>query len=204
MARPRAFSEEHVLEQAMYQFWRGGFCGTSIVDLEKSTGLSRISLYNAFGGKDSLFLLALQMYRDRAETFFKDPEFASGGLESVRSLFESLSTRLPKDAPEQYGCMMLNTILDIDVVTDEARATVESCRCTMIDGFSRALKTASDKGIARASRKEIRERAEFLVGAMWGIRITSRLKGDVAAVKGATRTVVQVIGSWRTVPSSSR
>lgn len=202
MARPRSFSEKDVLEQAMYQFWREGFGGTSIADLEKSTGLSRVSLYNAFGDKDALFLLALEMYRDRAEAFFTNPDFASQGLESIKSLFESLCTRLPKDAPEQFGCMMLNTILDIDAVTEEARAVVDDCRRAMIRGFRSALKTASDGGMAKASRREIQDRAEFLVGAMWGIRITSRLRGDVVAGKGAARTVVHLLESWRTVSNS--
>ncbi|WP_457825768.1 TetR/AcrR family transcriptional regulator, partial [Staphylococcus aureus] len=43
-------------------FWTRGYHGTSLVDLIDGTGLSRGSLYKAFGDKHGLFLDALDRY----------------------------------------------------------------------------------------------------------------------------------------------
>lgn len=197
MARPRTFEENEVIERAMLRFWRGGYGATSITDLEDATGISRISLYNAFGDKDGLFLKALKMYRDSAYVFFHDPAFAKGGLSSIIDLFESLASDRPADAPEQSGCLMLNTILDINEVSETARALVESCRNEMVAGFEAALLAANTSGEATSSPGVRRRRAEFLVGAMWGARITARLMGNVTAGQGVVSTVVNTVHSWK-------
>src|SRR5438445_11772806 len=60
--RPRSFEPEVVLEQAMALFWRHGYSGTSFGDLTEATGLTKPSLYAAFGDKEALYLKCLQHY----------------------------------------------------------------------------------------------------------------------------------------------
>ncbi|MEU6533804.1 TetR/AcrR family transcriptional regulator [Streptomyces sp. NPDC046928] len=55
MARPRAFDERRVLEQAREQFWATGYAGTRMDDIARVTGLGKGSLYGAFGDKGKLF-----------------------------------------------------------------------------------------------------------------------------------------------------
>ncbi|MET9257156.1 TetR/AcrR family transcriptional regulator [Streptomyces sp. NPDC003717] len=55
MARPRAFDERTVLEQARDQFWATGYAGTRMDDIAAATGLGKGSLYGAFGDKGKLF-----------------------------------------------------------------------------------------------------------------------------------------------------
>ncbi len=61
MARPRAFDERNVIEQAAAMFAEQGFQGTSIDDLVEATGLMRGSLYKAFGSKRNLFEASLRL-----------------------------------------------------------------------------------------------------------------------------------------------
>src|ERR1700749_5287601 len=60
--RPRSFDTESAVERAMDVFWSRGYHGTALPDLLRATKLSRGSLYAAFGGKDALFLRALDRY----------------------------------------------------------------------------------------------------------------------------------------------
>ncbi|MFO7856923.1 MAG: TetR/AcrR family transcriptional regulator [Paracoccaceae bacterium] len=46
----------------MRVFWARGYDGTSIDDLTAAMGLTRSSLYQAFGGKEALFRAALDRY----------------------------------------------------------------------------------------------------------------------------------------------
>lgn len=62
MARPREFDEDEVVAKALNRFWAAGYSATSIRDLVDATGISRGSLYGAFGDKYTLFLRALDAY----------------------------------------------------------------------------------------------------------------------------------------------
>jgi len=62
VARPREFDEDDVVARAQDRFWTAGYTATSINDLVDATGISRGSLYGAFGDKHTLFLRALDAY----------------------------------------------------------------------------------------------------------------------------------------------
>ena len=62
MGRPREFDTDAALEKAMRLFWAKGYEGTSVGDLTETLGISRPSLYAAFGDKQSLFRAALERY----------------------------------------------------------------------------------------------------------------------------------------------
>ncbi|RVD59643.1 helix-turn-helix domain-containing protein, partial [Mesorhizobium sp. M7A.F.Ca.ET.027.03.2.1] len=69
MGRPREFDTEKALVQAMRLFWRKGYEGTSLTDLTEELGITRPSLYAAFGNKEELFLKVLDRY-DRETSHF--------------------------------------------------------------------------------------------------------------------------------------
>ena len=60
--RPREFDLGEALERAMNVFWLKGYDGSSLDDLQNAMGISRPSLYHAFGDKRSLFLKCLTHY----------------------------------------------------------------------------------------------------------------------------------------------
>jgi AcrR family transcriptional regulator len=64
--RPREFCVDQALSNALSVFWRKGFEGTSLTDLTDAMGITRPSLYAAFGNKEALFRKALDLYeRDK-------------------------------------------------------------------------------------------------------------------------------------------
>nr|WP_314545421.1 TetR/AcrR family transcriptional regulator [uncultured Massilia sp.] len=60
--RPREFDLDDAVRDAMDVFWDHGYEGASLPDLIEGTGLSRGSLYKAFGDKKGLLLTALDLY----------------------------------------------------------------------------------------------------------------------------------------------
>jgi AcrR family transcriptional regulator len=64
--RPREFCVDQALTAALRVFWRKGYEGASLNDLTEAMGITRPSLYAAFGNKESLFHKALDLYeRDK-------------------------------------------------------------------------------------------------------------------------------------------
>lgn len=62
MGRPREFDIDDALDSALHVFWSKGYEGASIADLTEAMGITRPSLYAAFGNKEELFRRALDKY----------------------------------------------------------------------------------------------------------------------------------------------
>jgi AcrR family transcriptional regulator len=64
--RPREFCVDSALAAALQVFWTKGYEGASLTDLTDAMGITRPSLYAAFGNKEALFRKALDLYeRDK-------------------------------------------------------------------------------------------------------------------------------------------
>jgi AcrR family transcriptional regulator len=64
MGRPREFDPDQALDRALEVFWRRGYEGASMADLTEAMGITKPSLYAAFGNKEELFRKALDRYVD--------------------------------------------------------------------------------------------------------------------------------------------
>jgi TetR/AcrR family transcriptional regulator, transcriptional repressor for nem operon len=112
MARPRTFDPTDVLLAAREIFWRKGYQSTSLDDITEATGLTKPSLYAAFGDKASLFLKVLDHYHDqlirRSERILCEAPNARAAVEAW------LTSLLPVCSGEKgrNGCLSVNTLTD--------------------------------------------------------------------------------------------
>ena len=58
----KQFDPQAALERARDLFWRRGYDGTGLTELEAALGVGRKSLYDTFGNKRALYLAALEQY----------------------------------------------------------------------------------------------------------------------------------------------
>ena len=65
MGRHKEFCVEWALERALEVFWRHGYEGASLTELTAAMGITRPSLYAAYGNKETLFRKALDLYDAR-------------------------------------------------------------------------------------------------------------------------------------------
>ncbi|MFL6205932.1 MAG: TetR/AcrR family transcriptional regulator [Acidimicrobiales bacterium] len=112
MARPRSFDEARVAAAAEQVFWSQGFDQASIDDLEAATGLSRSSLYLAFGSKEGLFDASLAAYQSTVtESLFAPMETPEAGLADAAGFFEAVAVRFRRRGARR-GCLMVNSIAE--------------------------------------------------------------------------------------------
>jgi len=107
MGRPRGFDTDAALEKAMRLFWAKSYEGTSVADLTKTLGISRPSLYAAFGDKQSLFRAALERYAAGPASYVA----AALGEPTAREVAEQLlrgAADLQAGSGNPGGCLTVN------------------------------------------------------------------------------------------------
>ncbi|MXP25612.1 TetR family transcriptional regulator [Altererythrobacter indicus] len=102
--RPREFDCHDALSAALSVFWRKGYEGASLTDLTAAMGITRPSLYAAFGNKESLFKQALDLYEKEKLAYVDCALQAKTGRSVAEKLLTgSLEISSQADAPR--GCM---------------------------------------------------------------------------------------------------
>jgi AcrR family transcriptional regulator len=70
--RPREFCVDQALAAALGVFWSKGYEGASMTDLTEAMGITKPSLYAAFGNKEALFHKALDLYETEKLEYTRD------------------------------------------------------------------------------------------------------------------------------------
>src|SRR3989454_1175824 len=113
MARQKEFDHDEVLHRAMEVFWTRGYEGASIQDLVKHMGINRQSIYDTFGDKHSLFLEALDRYREiQSRKVFEVLERPGSMKRNLRQLFEEAVAR-SLSAEGRRGCFVGNSMSEL-------------------------------------------------------------------------------------------
>lgn len=188
MGRPRGFDEDDVLACAMQTFWCRGFEGTTTRVLEAETGVGVKQLNRTFGEKEALFVRALRLYRQMAGGIL-DQVFAEPGTKAIVVFFEGL-TQPTEDAEDvrNSGCLMVNTVFELQRTSDAIREEVEAYRAMFRDRFRAALEAG---GVPDAERK-----ADYLLGSLWGALAQIRLGGRTDEAAPMVGVVAQTVEGW--------
>jgi AcrR family transcriptional regulator len=192
MPRPRGYTDSELAVAAKQAFWDRGYEGTAIDDLQNATGLSRSSLYLAFGTKRAVFDAALAEY----VASFIDPrlrpvEASSAGLREAAAFFRELANyfRLPE---AERGCLFINTIAELagrdPSFSPDAAYFIERLRAA----FSNALGNAAEEGAM--DPKTASRRTALLTVSVLGVWLAVR--SDPVAAAATCRAIAREISSW--------
>lgn len=125
MARPREFDPVTAADAVVDDFWSSTYSSTSTDDLCQSTGLSRSSLYNTFGSKRELYLMAVRRYSEMKQE--QRAELLASQADG-RALLEHIITAVLDDQWNDAGrraCFGINACLDEGAHDDEIRTALE-------------------------------------------------------------------------------
>lgn len=173
--RPRNFDEQAILARILELFRRQGYDNTTFEQLVAESGLSRSSLYNAFGGKEELMEKAMGLYMETeiCEHYqqLADEDSGPGTLGGIIDAFASPVGRGGKD------CLVRKTLLQ-NASSSEPPVQVSTLRKSLTSLWQ-AITLAV--GYARGSRKETtklslsnEERAAIIVGLIQGTAVIAR------------------------------
>jgi len=176
MVRTKQFDRHAVLDEAMEVFWERGYHATSIQDLVDRLGVNRQSLYDTYGGKDPLFLAALDRYREiRGLPLRRLLERDGPVLETLREFFHNAVNAMLND--NARGCFMVNTVAEM-AGHDQAVTQVCSANARQLEGaFSGLLVRAQQAGEISSERSPL-QLARFLLNTMNGLSVTAKATRD--------------------------
>tara|TARA_R110002049_G_scaffold179629_1_gene346664 strand:+ start:92 stop:685 length:594 start_codon:yes stop_codon:yes gene_type:complete len=196
MARPREFDTEALLDQVLSIFLENGWQQTSMRLLESSTGVKQVSLYNAFGNKEELFLAAFDHWAEQAAEV-QNHYMEGKGLEGIECFVKAIvSKKSPLPMP-QCGCLAVNTALVAEVAGPAIQERVQEYRDGMHERIHNALAFSKKHGGLRPG-ENLDQCAELILSAIWGIFVTIRLLSTNSSVgRPAANALVRTIQHWK-------
>lgn len=143
MARPRKFDEHEVVLAARRQFNEGGYHGTSVEDLSRATGLSKGSLYGAFGDKDGLFQRAFDDYcagtDEGAAARLEGPD--DEALDRARDWLRATAR-----SSDTQGCLLAKATAELASENAAVAARAHAAYTTLLDGCRGLIEQAQRAG----------------------------------------------------------
>ena len=180
--RLREFDPEEALDRAVDLFWEKGYEGTSMQDLVDHMGINRFSIYNTFGSKRRLFLLACQRYQEQViEKMIGEMQARESGLEGIKQFFRQLEKSYVTGQLDR-GCLMINTIAEKAYQDPEIRECTRVFLERLEDAFYQALRKAQQAGELKTITT-LRYLAQFLVGVVNGISVVNKTYRDPGRVR---------------------
>lgn len=128
--RPREFDIDGALDRALRVFWRKGYEGASLPDLTKAMGISRPSLYAAFGNKESLFRKAIDRYVEGSATHIREALQEPTARAVVQRLWRG-SVDLTTGSRNPRGCFLVQAALACGDEADSVRREVAKRRARL-------------------------------------------------------------------------
>ncbi len=188
MARPREFDTDQAIDKAIEIFWQRGYKATSVQDLVEATGIQRGSLYAAFGSKAGLFDAAM----DRYMAEYSAPRILENEDRPIREALAELLYGLVDSAAtdkSRRGCFVTNTAVELTPHDNAVALKVADNLLDLEDVLARRLADAQALGEVRAD-KDPRVLARFLVAAVQGLRVMSKVSPDRERLRDITDIIL--------------
>jgi TetR/AcrR family transcriptional repressor of nem operon len=193
MARHKEFDRDEALQKAMEVFWARGYEAASIQELTTGMGINRQSLYDTFGDKHSLYLAALDRYREvEGGKMFGLLAGQASVKKGLRQLFE-LVIEQAVGGEEQRGCLMGNAMSELAGRCPQTAAKACDNMAAAEEAFYRALLRGKRSGEIKGVR-DLRAVARFLYSNLQGLQLIAKTTRDRGQLEDVVKVTLSVLG----------
>ena len=201
--RPREFDHDGVLRIAFDQFWRNGVRGTSLADIARDTGVQRGSLYNAFGSKEALFLVAYERYAGEYLNAVRKALGAGTLRKRLTAFFDVTISNMCAGSPAK-GCPTTRGLMELGSAEGEGLdVNARQAFAGLLNRITALVQDALSEGAHRGEFKgNAATAALHIVTVTRGLAVLERAFGDEVQLREiATQTVDLVLGKKSTAKS---
>lgn len=191
MGRHREFDEAEVVEKAMRAFWKDGWRDATPQRLVEATGLSRSSLYAAFGSKKGVFLAALDLYVAQQQSYLTQL-LAEGTVREGLERMYTLMVDMMRPGGGGMTCLVASSLLEVPAEDNETIARVVRGQAEMTEVFEARFRRAIHEGELDDARTA-GERAQFIATVNNGVQIAARAQASEDQLRSVTRMAVETV-----------
>ena len=184
--RPREFCVEGALAAALRVFWSKGYEGASLTDLTDAMGITRPSLYAAFGNKEALFRKALDLYEREKLAYVGEALKAPTSRQVAERLLHGALEMQTSDS-EPKGCMRVISSVSCGPEAESIRADLMVRRQSSQKALCDRLQQAKDEGDLPAST-DIEGLCAYLGAIIQGMSIQAGSGSTKAQLKALVET----------------
>jgi TetR/AcrR family transcriptional regulator, transcriptional repressor for nem operon len=192
VARPKEFDRDAVLDRAVDVFWARGYEATSITDLTDALEIGRQSLYDTFGDKHTLYLAALDRYRERTSTIVCGNLGAAVPVRrAMRGLMQGIIDAILCDGGRT--CMLVNAAAErcpLDAAVGRRFAKAASTMSSTIEARLARARAEGELG----SQHDPSALARYFVNAIHGLHITAKATHDRRTLEQIADVTVSILG----------
>ena len=191
MAGVRQFDEGEMLAEALDVFWRKGLRATTMQDIAQATGVLRGSLYNAYGGKEEIFLLAFDSYVGRFLAAMRQAlESTPDPEQGLRAVFDAAIASMTSGSPAR-GCLSTRTATEAAALDDPR---LQARLRGMLDDLRRIVLAAVSTDAARARLAVTPdEAADLVVTFTRGLAVMERVYQDATHLDRIASALVRAL-----------
>lgn len=175
--RPREFCVDQALAKALRLFWSKGYDGTSLSDLTEAMGITRPSLYAAFGNKEALFRKALDLYESEKMAYVGKALVQPTARGVAETLLRGTVVN-STSCGEPHGCLGVITSVACGAEAEAVRTEVVERSHVVRRALVSRMQQAKDEGDLSA-QTDVEGLTSLLYALLMGI--------SIQAGSGATR-----------------
>ncbi|MCV6825564.1 MULTISPECIES: TetR/AcrR family transcriptional regulator [Halocynthiibacter] len=179
MPRKPNYDRNELIGRARDLFWRQGWAGTSLKDLEATLQMKPGSFYAAFGSKDALFKLALERYASEGRARLRKLADEEGPLKALQR-FPAMVVE-NSDAPAK-ACMLSKTLLELQAHNSPLSEDANQHLLKMESQFANLFQEAQSDGSIAATH-DPKVLARRYQSDLLGLRVSAERDGiDAEAI----------------------
>jgi AcrR family transcriptional regulator len=189
--RPREFCVEDALAAALRVFWSKGYEGASLTELTDAMGVTRPSLYAAFGNKEALFCKALDLYEREKLAYVSAALEAPTARGVAERLLNGAVGMLTTDS-DPKGCMGVINSVACGAEAESIKAEVLLRRASSTAAMLRRFEQAKADGDL-PDAIEPASMVGYLTAVMQGLALHAGAGASAADLQGVVDTT---LGLW--------
>lgn len=187
----KQFDPEVALNEAMKVFWERGYEAASLAQLLKHMGISRKSMYDTFGNKQSLFLKALEHYAQTELREIREKLLALGSpLKNIEQLLDSWQQAHGK--PDSKGCLLGTCAADFQTSDVEIAPILRGYYSRLENIYYEAIALAQKMG-ELSPEDNPRDLARMLLATTQGLALVGRVLDSNAVPQSVVSATMELL-----------
>lgn len=193
MGRSKEFDPTIVLHKAMEVFGRYGYEGTSLQNLIDELGIARQSIYDTYGTKRDLFILAVKYYFNEKTAAVISYLGRPGSVKkSISDIFHGVGATL-NDELRRKECFIMHSAIAQVPHDPEITEFLEKDMARLENAFYEALVRAEKQGELSKGHENLLALARYLNHSRYSLTQVAKLTNDPKVLEDVIAETLSVL-----------